>query len=498
MNFSEKVRATFTRNPDGRAIEYKGAWYSWRDMAAVFDALERVFADAGIPDGAPIGLAARNRVMHAAALLGLIAGGRPITMIYAFQSAEALANDIRNLGLAAVIADQEDWLEAPVAAARQACTVGIALGGQAGDPVSWVAGTADTASGQRTDLRPLPTIELLTSGTTGAPKRVPIQFSALNRAVASMLLGGIPETEVPPQIMFWPICNVGGVCNMVTAGVLGTPMVLLEKFTVAEFASGVERYRPPLISLTPSGARMILDAGVPPAAFEGVKAVFGGSAYLDPDLQDRFEQTYGIPIYWGYGATEFCGTVIRWTPDLRRAFGASKRGSIGTAMPDVEIRAIDAETGQPVGAGEEGLLEVRVPDVGPDWLRTTDLVVVDQDGFVFHHGRSDGAITRGGFKILPETIVEALRRHPAVADAAVVGLSDARLGQVPAAAVELRPGSPKPTPAELEAHIRAYLPATHVPVRFLILDALPRTPSMKAKIGEIHDLFAAVPPQVSA
>ena len=122
-----------------------------------------------------------------------------------------------------------------------------------------------------------------------------------------------------------------------------------------------------------------------------------------------------------------------------------------------------------------------MPLMGDDWIRTTDLVTIDEDGFVFHHGRNDGAIVRGGFKIMPETVANALRQHPAVSDAAVVGLPDARLGEVSVAAVEPQAGETPPTPAELEAHIRKLLPATNVPTKFLVVDALPRTETGKLK-----------------
>jgi long-chain acyl-CoA synthetase len=135
------------------------------------------------------------------------------------------------------------------------------------------------------------------------------------------------------------------------------------------------------------------------------------------------------------------------------------------------------------------LLEARVPMMSDDWIRTTDLVTIDEDGFVFHLGRNDGAIVRGGFKVLPETVVNVLRSHPSVSDAAVVGIPDARLGEVPVAAVEPQAGAPAPTPAELEAHIRASLPSTYVPARFLIVDTLPRTPSMKVSLAEVKKLF---------
>src|SRR5690606_26556106 len=109
-------------------------------------------------------------------------------------------------------------------------------------------------------------------------------------------------------------------------------------------------------------------------------------------------------------------------------------GAMGRALPGVALRT-----------GEDGRLEALAPGLGDDWIRTTDLAEIDADGFVFHRGRADGAIVRGGFKILPESLAEVLHRHPAVREAAVVGADDPRLGQVPVAAVELRAGAAEPS-----------------------------------------------------
>ncbi len=116
---------------------------------------------------------------------------------------------------------------------------------------------------------------------------------------------------------------------------------------------------------------------------------------------------------------------------------------------------------------------------------------MDADGFVFHIARYDGAIVRGGFKILPERVAEVIRSHPSVADAAVVGLDDDRLGAVPVAAVELRPGAPAVTVEELDALIRKSLPSPQVPAKIIIVPALPRTPSLKVSLGEVRKMFAA-------
>jgi acyl-CoA synthetase (AMP-forming)/AMP-acid ligase II len=271
--------------------------------------------------------------------------------------------------------------------------------------------------------------------------------------------------------------------------VTGTPFVLLEKFSVGAFVDAIKRTQPPWISLTPAALRMILAAKVPAVDLASVKAVFGGSAKLEPEAQEHFEEVYDCTVYWAYGATEFCGTIITWTAGLRKEFGDSKRGSVGRVMDGIRIRVVDPQTGVEVGPGAAGLLHAIVPELGPDWIKTTDLVTVDADGFVFHHGRNDGAIVRGGFKILPDAVVDVLRNHPLVADASVLGVPDTRLGQLPVAAIEVYPGGERPSAADLETFIRQNLPATHVPVAWRFVDALPRTSSMKPSLTDVAKLF---------
>lgn len=487
MDFCEQILHTLTRQPDGRAIEFDGRWYSWGEVARIGERLEAVLVAAGVPHTTRIGLIVRNRVAHAAVLLGFIARRRPVTMIYAFQSPEALARELRSLRLAVVVAAQEDWSATVMETLRETGIHALVLPADPDQPVASLEASGSDAL-QRAVAVCEPGIEVLTSGTTGPPKRIPIRFEVLNRAVASATLE--PQAGEPPvQINVWPLGGVGGICVLCACAANGQPMSLLEKFSLDAFVQSIRRNRPPTLGLSPVAVRLIVDGQVPKEDLASVTAVFGGSAPLAPDLQDRFEQIYGIPIYWGYGATEFCGSVIRWTPTLRAAFGDSKRGSIGKAMPGVDIMVVDAATGERAAVGHEGLLAVRVPQIDPDWVTTSDLALIDADGFVFHRGRNDGAILRGGFKVLPERVIEVLRLHPAVADAAVVGVDDHRLGQVPAAAVEIRGALPWPSAMELEAHVRSHLPATHVPVRFALLDSLPRTPSMKVDLPRVRQLF---------
>lgn len=206
-------------------------------------------------------------------------------------------------------------------------------------------------------------------------------------------------------------------------------------------------------------------------------------------MHRAFEEHYGIPILLSYGATEFGGPVTAMTADLRASWGRQKFGSVGRALPGVQLRVKDSESGAVLPPGNEGVLEVISPRIGPDWIRTSDIAVIDADGFLFHRGRADGAIMRGGFKLLPETIERALLLHDSISAAAVVGVTDRRLGQVPAAAIRCKPGVEPPSAAELETHLRAHILATHIPVTWRFVDDLPLTPSLKIDRRALRRLF---------
>jgi acyl-CoA synthetase (AMP-forming)/AMP-acid ligase II len=241
----------------------------------------------------------------------------------------------------------------------------------------------------------------------------------------------------------------------------------------------------------PAVIRMLLDADIPKEDLASLDFLISASGPLDPETRDEFEAHYGIPVKLAYGATEFAGSLCAWTPEMDAEFGASKRDSVGRALPDTGLRIVDADTGVEVPTGELGLLEAKITAISDDWIRTTDIASIDEDGFVTLHGRADGAINRGGFKVLPETVRRVLISHPAVRDACVVGVADARLGQVPFAAVEAVPGEPPPSGDELEDLVRRSLPVYHVPVAFAVVDELPRNPALKVSLPAVAALYEA-------
>lgn len=490
MDFSSAIHQRLYSDPSAAAIEFQQQWYTRGEIAAIADGIIALLKKAGIPDNAAVGMIVRNRVPHAAAMLGFVAAKRSFSMIYAFQSPEAMARDVEKLQCAAVIADRDDWTPVVIEAARKVGSLGIAISAH-GERVALVPELAQLGAGPFAPNPDEAGIGVLTSGTTGAPKRIHIRMPILERAATSAAgLVGVSAAE-PPDLVFWPFGGIGGICQVLGAGYVGKPMVLLEKFTVEDWVSAVKRHRITKVGVQPTVIRMILEAKVPREDLASLQFIFGGSAPLEPATQKQFEETYGLPVIWGYGATEFAGTIIGWTPDLYKQFGAIKTGSIGKPFPNVQLRVVDPDTGNEVAAGEHGYLEALVPLVNKEWVRTTDVASIDVEGFVYLHGRGDGAINRGGFKVLPETVVKALQQHPAVLDAAVVGIDDARLGQVPVAAVELRSGVAVPSEDELKAFLRDRLPSHHIPASIRFVEKLPRTPSLKVSLEAIKQMFAA-------
>jgi acyl-coenzyme A synthetase/AMP-(fatty) acid ligase len=219
--------------------------------------------------------------------------------------------------------------------------------------------------------------------------------------------------------------------------------------------------------------------------------VTSGTAPCPPEIADAFQRRYGIRVLTTYGATEFAGAVAGWTLPLNVEWWDRKAGSAGRAFPGAELR-ITSPDGDVLPPDSVGHLEIRTKQspLGADaWQRTSDLAEIDGDGFLWIRGRADDAIIRGGFKVHPDTVKQALERHPAVLEAAVAGRPDARLGQVPVAAVELRAGAVAPEPAELIALCREQLTPYEVPAEVLVVDELPRGPSMKVSRPDLLALF---------
>ena len=488
MSFTDEFAAGLAGYGDRPCIEFEGRWYTGDEVSAYGAAIARVLRDADVADDAPVGLVVRNRLPHAAAIIGFLAAGRAVSMIYSFQSPEAIARDVEKLELCAVVADLEDWTRPVVDAVHRTGAAGVTIA--SGSPTVGLVPGLERRDPSRRHATVAPTValQILTSGTTGPPKRQPIRTPVLRRTVFSVTSGETAPADAPPELAYWQFGGIG-VCQLIAGVYNGRRIVMLERFTVEDFVRAVREHRITRSGVQPAVIRMLLDADVAKEDLASLDFLISASGPLDPETRDEFEAKYDIPIVLAYGATEFAGSLCAWTPELQRAFGAAKRNSVGRPLPDTELRVVDPDTGAELEAGEHGLLEAKVAPIGPDWIRTTDIASIDADGFVFLHGRADGAINRGGFKILPETVRRVLISHPAVRDACVVGVPDGRLGEVPFAAIEVAPGHPPPSDDELADLVRAALPVYSVPVAFAAVDALPRNPALKVSLPAVAALY---------
>lgn len=496
MGLSERIREVLVIAPDAGAIEFEGKWRTWGEHARVVAWMEAQFAAAGLPAGAPIGLVIRNRPSQAAAAIAIVASRRMLVTVNPHQSATAIAEDFESIKATAIVLDRDDWAKPEIAAAAKRCSRLVLTVGRGVDDLE-VVHRQDDQQIEFQPLQPDVAIQMLSSGTTGKPKRINLSYKDLEAGIWNITGAkwakdeqGNLKVNVAPGLIYSPLGHIGGMWFLFYLTCDARPFVLLERFNVEQWVSAVKRYKLKNTGLVPSAMRMILDANVPKEDLASLMAVGSGTAPLPVNQWEEFETRYGIPVLPTYGSTEFAGAVVCWTMKDHKQFISTKRGAAGRAIPGNKVRIVDPQTFEEVPTGSVGLIEVSSNQLrGGEWVRTTDLGYIDSDGFIFIQGRADGAINRGGFKILPDEIEVVLRRHPALIDAAVVALPDPRLGQIPAAAVEVRPGQPKPTPAEVEAFAREHLVTYKVPARIMVLDALPRTPSMKPILPKLREMF---------
>lgn len=484
---SHHASAMLARAADSPAIAFDGHWFRWGELRATADVLMTALDETGLPRNAQVALVARNHPSAIAALIALIARNASIRMIYPFQSGVALARNLEDLETGAAILHAQDYTVEVRDALARAGMAAILLDGMAVH-----AETLPSSDRRSADGPSAPRIDILTSGTTGPPKPFAIPFSLMEAHFISTPLTrhqGTDPASAPPFLLYFPLGNISGLYATLPTLIRGQRAVLVERFSIEAWHAYVLRYRPSHSGVPPSSVRQILEANIPKADLSSIKAMGIGAAPLDPAVQRAFEERYAIPILLSYGATEFAGPVAMMTLDLHAAWGEAKFGSVGRALQGVRLQVVDPETLAPLPAGQTGLLQVVSPRIGTDWILTADLAMLDADGFLFLNGRADGAINRGGFKIVPETIEATLRLHPDVADAAVIGVADERLGEVPAAAICCSPGHAPPDAGDLALHLRQHLPATHIPVLWQVVIDFPRTPSMKIDRRAIRQSF---------
>ena len=486
---SARLRAILELGPSASALEFERRWYSWGDLARTADDVDRALRDAGAGEGASVGVLLRNRPVPVGVMLGCLRAGACLVTINPTLGADRVRADLADLDLAVLAGERAD-IDAHVDAELASGTVVLVLD-DLGAPPDLRPPDAPSTN----ESSPGVAVRMLTSGTTGPPRRIDLTYDTLWR-----VMQGAKHYEANAKeelrlrtgvvVVNSPMVHLGGLFRIIQAVTDGRSFALLERFAVEPWIDAVRRHAPRTVSLVPAALRMVYDADLDPAAFASVQSVVSGTAPLDPDLAEAFTARYGVPVLTSYAATEFGGGVAGWNLKDYQQYAHDKRGSVGRAHAGCALRVVDDASGDVLPTGEIGLLEVRTDQVDAEqWIRTTDLARLDDDGFLWIVGRADQTILRGGFKVQPETVRVALLRHPALVDAVVFGVDDDRLGQVPVAVVQPAAGE-SVTDAELVEHARGLLAPYEVPVTIAVVDALARTPSQKVDLAATREWFA--------
>jgi acyl-CoA synthetase (AMP-forming)/AMP-acid ligase II len=475
---STRLREVLALDPSAPMIEFQQQWISWGEVAAIAGRV----ADAIPTPGTQVGVLLRNTPAHVAACLGVLLADACLVTINPGLGERTRA-DLAALDLGLLVGTAADLDAFGVNDAPQFALDDTVRrsSSERGSQVETRALRADVA------------VLMLTSGTTGPPKRVEITAQTLLRTMSGAKHYESARHDGPVlrsgvAIVNSPLVHLGGLFRVVQCTLDGRSFVLLPRFEVNAWADAVRRYHPKTASLVPTALRMVLDSDLTRDDLASLLSVISGTAPLDPADAEAFTERFGVPVLTSYAATEFGGGVAGWNLADYKQFAATKRGSVGRAHAGCGLRVVDPD-GAELEADAVGLLEVRPAQFGPgaDWVRTTDLARIDADGFLWILGRADQTIIRGGFKVQPETVRAVLEQHPAVRGAVVFGVADQRLGEVPVAVVESRGDIDA---AELLAFASERLARYEIPTEIVIVEELPRTASGKADLTAARALVA--------
>jgi len=453
-----------------------GAAIAYAQLAARVDRAAAGLAARGLRPGDVLALWAPNSPEWAIAALGAMAAGATVTGVTPMCAERELAGQLMDCEASILVAAPELMDVARRAGVRQVVPLGEIEGEGAAPAVA---------------LEPARAVALLpySSGTTGLPKGVMLTHANVVAGVgqvrAALKLG--PRDTV---VAVAPFAHVMGfVITMASALASGATLVTLAQFAFEPYLELVERHRATvLIGPPPVMAALAGHPAVDARDLSSVELVVAGGAPVPAEIARAVgERLPGAVVRLGYGLTETAATAT--APDRELAVAP---GSVGRAMPSTELRVVDPQTGADLGPGEPGELWVRGPQTmvgylhrpdataamidGDGWLRTGDLVVIDEEGQVFVVDRLKELIKVNAFQVAPAELEAVLATHPAVADAAVVGRADAASGEVPIAAVVARDAlDPEDLMAWVAARVAPYKRIRAV--RFV--DVIPRTPAGK-------------------
>ncbi|AOP46687.1 class I adenylate-forming enzyme family protein [Streptomyces lydicus] len=519
-------RAAVRAVPDRTALAYFDGRLSYAEADALSDGVAAHLAARGFRRGDRAAVMLQNTPHFVLALLGVWkAGGVVVPVNPMYKSAE-MRHILDDAEVTAVICADRTWDGFLRATAAEAPSVRLALTTcerelqtrddarvLRGEPLGPQEGADDLLAVAREAgrLRAAPTdpgltaddIALIsyTSGTSGTPKGATnthgnIAYNAERQRT------GLGLSEGATYFALAPLFHITGmVCELAACVANAGTLALAYRFEAGVVLDAFLEHRP-AYTVGPSTAYMALMAhpGVTRDHFASFETLSSGGAPLPPALVEKFRADLGPYLHNGYGLTE-CTAPCASVPPGKQAPVDKVSGTlaVGVPGPDTVVRII-GEDGRDLPFGEPGEIAVRGPQVVPGYwrrpdataeavpdgeLRTGDIGFMDADGWLYVVDRKKDMINAAGFKVWPREVEDVLYSHPAVREAAVVGVPDAYRGETVKAYVSLRPGA-APQPAELAAYCKERLAAYKYPREVEILAELPKTTSGKILRRELR------------
>jgi long-chain acyl-CoA synthetase len=440
------------RRPDHPALIWDDGSLSWSELEARAAGAARRLARQAVGSGDVVAVLLPNTWGLAAALWGGLALGATVAPLNPLLAADERERILEHLGPKVVIdAATDETAEAP----------------PIGDATA-------------------PGIVLYTSGSTGQPKGAILSHAALavaNESWAGPVMGLTPDDRV---LAVLPLAHSFGLNGALLAPLLaGATVVLRERFAPEDTLRAIARHRVTVFpGVATMFARILESPALDAADLSSLRLAVSGAAPCPWTLARDWRQRTGVRIVRGYGMTELFRPISYLAADA-----TDRPDSIGRAVPGVELRVVEDELWIRSPAAMDGYL--RAPEetaavlADGGWFRTGDLASISDDGYVSIVGRKRELILRGGYSVVPGEVEAALCGHPAVAEAAVIGVAHPELGEEVAAFVTLRPGTSAEEP-ELIAFCRERLAGYKYPRRVTVVGEMPRSATGKILKGKLR------------
>jgi len=484
MNLYAALRAEFPSDLDAVAIETDAGLYTWRDLERGSAMLANVLDSLDLEPGSRIAAQTDKSVEALLLYLATLRAGHiylPLNTAYQRGELEHFLDDAEPAVL--VCRPQAfSWLSTLAFRRRvgNVFTLDESRGGTLLERAAQMSDRHQPAASKAGDLAAI----IYTSGTTGVAKGAMLSHGNL-LSNAQVLKDYWDWRAGDVLIHALPIFHVHGLFVAAHGALLaGARMLWLAKFDAKDVLA-----RLPLASVfmgVPTlYVRLLAEPGLTPEACRTMRLFVCGSAPLLRETFARFREATGHTLVERYGMSE---TVILTSNPVRPADGAPAGGSVGRALPGVEVRISDAQ-GRPCPSGEVGAIEVRGPSVfsgywrmpektaaefTPDgWFRTGDLGQLDTTGALTIVGRSKDLIISGGYNVYPAEVEDQLNALPGVGESAVVGVPHPDFGEVSVALVVPQPGATLDAPVLLAA-LKERIANYKVPKRAFVVAELPR------------------------